>query len=209
LSKKILIGLLCLSLIAFIYFSASRPNPVSSPVPTPAPTPGSASLEEKICAKVSAQVGDCKKVILIDTNSNLAFVEVEWGIILVLISKDHTDIVKIISGLDFQEFREEKEETGPITWQAKNVQKYFSVIFGFARNNAKTIIINSEGDVQPNKFFVRDDSAGMSGGPGTAALWVWYITSKDKVKLPLKVTVYDADGHDIMEEVKRNNEKVN
>jgi hypothetical protein len=179
-SKKFLGALLCLGVIVVVYFSTSLP--ITAPSPTP--SPGSTSLEEKICAKVSAHYGDCKRIILIDTNSNLAFAESELGILPVLISKDHTDIVKMIHPLlYFQEFKEEKEERGPISWAVKNnVQKDFSVISGFATDEVKTIIINSAGDRQPNKFFVRDN------------LWVWYITSKDKINLPLSVTVYDANG---------------
>ena len=90
-SKKILIALLCLGLIVVLYFSAFRPgsSPGSNNIPT-------TSLEETICAKVEAQNGDCKKVILIDTDSNVAFVETEFGILPVLISKDHTKMVKMI-----------------------------------------------------------------------------------------------------------------
>ncbi len=191
-SKIILIAVLCLGLIVIFYFSTFRPSlsPASDSIPT-------TSLEEKICTKVAAQYGDCKKVILIDTDSNVAFAETEFGILPVLISKDHTEMVKMIYPvLDFQEFREEKEESGPITWKVENnVQKDFSMIYGFARDNAKTIIINSEGNIQPNKFFVRDDLAGMSGGSGTGALWVWYVTSKDEMIKPAVVTVYGADGH--------------
>ncbi|WP_066253933.1 hypothetical protein [Neobacillus drentensis] len=190
-SKKIIIALLCLGLIVVLYFSAFRSGsrPDSNTIPT-------TSLEESICAKVEAQNEDCKKVILIDTVSNVAFVETEFGILPVLISKDHTKMVKMIPGLDFQEFREEKEENGPITWRVENnVQKDFSIIYGFARDKAKTIIINSEGNIQPNKFYVRDDLAGMSGGSGTAALWVWYITSKDEMIKPADITVYGSDGH--------------
>lgn len=191
--KKILITLLCLGLIVVFYFSASLPG--SSPGPGSNSIPNT-SLEEIICTKVAAQYGNCKKVILIDTDSNVAFAETGFGILPVLISKDHSDMVKVIPGLDFQEFREEKEETGPITWRVENnVQKNFSIIFGFARDNAKTIIINSEGNVQPNKFFVRDDLAGTSRGSGTAALWVWYVISKDEMIKPADVTVYGADGH--------------
>jgi hypothetical protein len=86
--------------------------------------------------------------------------------------------------LDFQEFREETIERGPLDWRAKmNVQKNFSIIYGFAEDDAKTIIINSEGNVQPNRFFVRDN------------LWVWYAPFlRDKVTLPVKVTVYNADS---------------
>ncbi|WP_062232323.1 hypothetical protein [Fictibacillus sp. FJAT-27399] len=153
-------------------------------------------MEDIICSKVSAKHMECKQIRLIDMNSNLAFVETEFGILPVLISKDHTEMVKMIPGLDFQEFREEKEENGPITSRVGNdIQKDFSILYGFARDKAKTIIINSQDNIQPNKFFIRDDLAGMNGGPGTAPLWFWYVTSKDKIKLPVKSTVYDSNGH--------------
>jgi hypothetical protein len=184
-SKKFLITFLCLGLIVVIYFLAARPSPASTPAPTHAPIPGSKSLEDKICAQVSAHYGDCSKVIFTDMNSNIAFAEIESGILPVLISKDHTEMVKMIHPLmDFQDWKEERGDRGPISWQARNnVRKDFSMISGFAEDDAKTIFINSEGDIQPNKFFVRDN------------LWVWYITSKDKITLPVKVTVYDANGH--------------
>ncbi|MBV7504332.1 hypothetical protein KW850_03515 [Bacillus sp. sid0103] len=178
-SKKILMTILCLGLIVGIYFLASRPTKPASPtIPT-------TSLEERICEKVSSQFGDCKKILLFDTNSNLVFAESSTGIIPVLTNKGFTEFKKFIyPELDFQEFNEEKEERGPIDWRAKNnVQKDFSVIYGFAGDDAKTIVINSEGNIQPNRFFVRNN------------LWVWYATfQKDKVKLPVKVTVYDANG---------------
>ena len=185
-SKKYLLALLCLGLIVIIYIFVASPSPAPTPTPvsTPAPTPGSISLEDKICATVSAHYGDCKKVIITDMNSNIAFAEMDSGIVPVLFSKDHTEVVKMINPLDFQEWKEESGDRGPIGWQVRNnVQKDFSMISGFAEDDAKTIIINSEGDIQPNKFFVRDN------------LWVWYITSKDKFTLPVKVTVYDAKGH--------------
>ncbi len=108
------------------------------------------------------------------------------GIHPVLISKDHTEIVKMIHPLlYFQEFKEEKEERGPISWAVRNnVQKDFSVISGFATDEVKTIIIKNKGDIiQPKRLFLRDN------------LWVWYITSKEKINLPLNVTVYDIKGH--------------
>ena len=100
-SKKILAAVLCLGLIVVLYFSASPPDTGPGSIPT---TP---SLEEDICTKVAAKYGECKKVILIDIDSNVAFAETGSGILPVLISKDHNKIVKIIyPELNFQEFRE-------------------------------------------------------------------------------------------------------
>lgn len=181
-SKKILIAVLCLGLVLVIYFLALRPTKPANSDITTIPT---TSLEERICDRVSAQFGDCKKILLFDTNSNLVFAESSSGIIPVLTNKEFTEFKKFIYPMmDFQEFKEEKEERGPIDWRAENnVQKDFSVIYGFAEDDAKTIVINSEGNIQPNRFYVRDN------------LWVWYVTfQKDKVKLPVKVTVYNANG---------------
>jgi hypothetical protein len=183
--KNSLIAALCIGLMVETYFLASRPTSPAKPTISSSHMIPTISLEKRICERVSAQFGDCNKILLYDTNSNLVFVESRSGIIPVLTNSDFTEFKKLIYPmLDFQEFREEKEERGPIDWRVKNnVQKDLSVIYGFAEDKAKTIVINSEGNIQPNRFFVRDH------------LWVWYVTlHKDKVKLPIKVTVYDTDG---------------
>ncbi|WP_026564902.1 hypothetical protein [Bacillus sp. UNC41MFS5] len=183
--KKFFIAVLCLGLGAVIYFLSSRPtSPTKPAIPTKLNIP-STSLEESICEKVTTQFGDCKKILLFDANSNLVFAESSSGIFPVLTNKEFTKFNKFIFPMmDFQEFKEENVERGPIDWRAKNnVQKDFSVIYGFAEDEAKTIVINSESNIQPNRFFVRDN------------LWVWYAAfQKDKVTLPVKVTVYNADG---------------
>lgn len=183
-SKKILIAVLCLGLAAVICFLALRPIESDHSTNSAINTIPATSLEESICKRVSAQFGDCKKILLYDTHSNLVFIESSTGIIPVLTNKGFTKFKKFIPIMDFQEFKEEKAERGPIDWRAKNnLQKDFSIIYGFAEDDAKTIVINSEGNIQPNRFFVQDN------------LWVWYVTfQKDKVKLPVKVTAYNANG---------------
>ncbi|MBM6619076.1 hypothetical protein [Bacillus suaedaesalsae] len=184
-SKKIILAALSICLLIVFYLFASRPiSPVKPTIPASSSIPA-LSLEERVCEEVSVKFGDCKKIHLFDANSKLVFAESSSGIIPVLTNEDFTEFKKIInSTLDFQEFKEEKGDRVPIDWRAKNnVQKDFSVIYGFAEDEAKTIVINSEGNIQPNKFFVREN------------LWVWYVTfQKDKVKLPVEVTVYGAEG---------------
>jgi hypothetical protein len=184
-SKNILIAALCIGIIVETYFLATRLISPTQPSISSNHLIPTVSLEKRICEKVSAQFGDCKKLLLYDTNSNLVFSESSSGIIPVLTNKEFTEFKKFIYPmLDFQEFKEEKEERGPIDWRVKNnVQKDLSIIYGFAEDKAKIIVINSEGNIQPNRFFVRDN------------LWVWYVTlHKEKAQLPVKVTVYDADG---------------
>ncbi|PLT31812.1 hypothetical protein [Peribacillus deserti] len=200
-SKKIVIASLWLGLAAVIYFLAARPSILDKPAsPTHSVSPAAiptTSLEQEICAEIEGKNEECKRIHLFDADSHLVFAEDSSGIIPVLTNKEFTEFKKFIyPGLNFQEFREEKEETGPIVWCVKNnVQKDFSLVYGFARDEAKTIVINSEGGIQPNRFFIRDDLAGKSGSSGTGALWVWYAAfRKDKIKLPLQVTVYDAKG---------------
>lgn len=177
--RKILFTIFCIGLVVVIYFSASRPSePANFIIPA-------TSLEENICEKVSAQFGDCKKILLFDANSHLVFAESSSGIIPVLTNREFTHFKKFIYPMmDFQEFDEEKIERGLIDWRADNhVQEDISIIYGFAADDAKTIVINSEGNVQPNRFFVRDN------------LWVWYaVFQKDQVTLPVEVTVYNANG---------------
>lgn len=183
-SKKFVIAALFLGLFAIIFFMILRPDVPSDSTNSAITSIPSTSLEENICERVTVQFGDCKKILLFDRNSNLVFAESTSGIIPVLTNKEFTEFKKFMPIMDFQEFKEEKAERGPINWRAANhVQKKFSIIYGFAEDDAKTIVINSEGHIQPNKFFVRDN------------LWVWYVTfPKDKVTLPVKVTVYNADG---------------
>ncbi|WP_144555124.1 hypothetical protein [Bacillus sp. X1(2014)] len=184
-SKNIFIAVLCFGLIAVFYFLSSRPTFPTKPAISSKPTIPTTSLEESICERVKTQFGDCKRILLFDANSKLVFAENSTGIFPVLTNKEFTNFNKFIFPMmDFQEFKEEKVERGPIDWRVKNnVLKNFSVIYGFAEDTAKTIVINSEGNIQPNRFFVRDN------------LWVWYVTfQKDKVTLPVKVTVYDLNG---------------
>jgi hypothetical protein len=184
------IATLCLGIMVIIYFLSWRPTSPTKPTISDSPTIPPSSLEERICEKVKEQFGDCKKILLFDASSNLVFAESSSGIIPVLTNKGFTDFKKFIyPEMNFQEFNEEKEERGPIDWRANSkVQKDFSVIYGCAEDEAKTIVINSEGNIQPNRFFVRDN------------LWVWYVTFQtDKVKLPVKITVYDADGQIIVQ----------
>ncbi|WP_090236941.1 hypothetical protein [Fictibacillus solisalsi] len=181
--KKWLFTVLCLGIIVVIYLFVSWPLSPDSPAPPDIPA---TSLEEQVCQRVAAQDGDCKGIRLFDADSHLVFAESSAGITPALTNNEFTEIKKFIYPmLNYQEFNEERGDRGPIIWQAKNkVQKKLSVIYGFAGNEAKTIVITSEGNVQPNRFFVRDN------------LWVWYVTfQKDSVKLPVKVTVYDAKGN--------------
>ncbi|MGG1576222.1 hypothetical protein [Fictibacillus sp. NRS-1165] len=181
-SKKWLLAVLCIGIIA-IYFFVSRPSSPASPAPPDIPA---TSLEEQVCQRVADQDGDCKGIRFFDADSHLVFAESSTGITPALTNNEFTEFRKFIFPmLNFQEFNEERGDRGPIIWQVKNkVQKNLSIIYGFAEDEAKTIVINSESNVQPNRFFVRDN------------LWVWYATfQKDNVKLPVKVTVYDAKGN--------------
>lgn len=179
--KKSLLAVLSLGLIlAVVYLLASRTAEPAKPV-IPA-----VSMEKSICEKVSEQFGeDCERILLFDPHSRLVFAEINSGIIPVLTNQEFTEFKKFIYPMmDFQEFSEEKGDRGVIDWRAdKKSEKDFSIIYGFAEEDAKTIVINSEGNIQPSRFWVRDN------------LWVWYaVFEKDEIKLPVEVTVYDAEG---------------
>jgi hypothetical protein len=194
-NKKVAVIILCFA-IAAVYYSIASFRTADQKHTIEHPSIPASSLEKQVCEKLLAKNQDCKRVLLFDADSQLLFAESSQGIIPVLTNKEFTEAKKMMPELNFQEFREEKEETGPIVWHVRNkVQKKLSIIYGFARDNAKTIMINSEGNIQPTRFFVRNDSVGTSGGSGTAGLWVWYVTvHQDKVKLPIQIAVYDAKG---------------
>lgn len=176
--KNSVIVVLLFALIIVVYFWGPRPaKPSSFTVPT-------TSLEENICEKAATQFGDCNKILLFDSNSNLVFAETSVGIVPALINKEFTKSEKFIPIMDFQEFKEEVGDRGPLDWRVANkIREDLSIIYGFAEDDAKTIVISSEGNVQPNKFYVRDN------------LWVWYATfEKEKIKLPVEVTAYDESG---------------
>lgn len=182
--KGVIAVLVLLLFAAGAVYLSDRMDTDAEPAAAPVPKPGSAALEDEIAEKVTAHYGEESKVIFIDTAANLAFIESKEGILPVLISDDHTKMVKMIHPIhSFQEWGEEQGERGPIGWRVENeVQKEFSVISGFAVNEAKTIILNSEGNQVPSKFRISED------------LWVWYMTSKEPISLPVKLTVYDGTG---------------
>jgi len=178
-----LVAILCLALVGVMYFGMFRPAKTANT--TAISTIPSTSLEESICENVTAQFGDCKKILLFDTNSKLVFAQSSSGIVPVLTNSEFTEMKKFISPMmDFQEFREEKVERGHLDWRVNNqVQKNFSLIYGFVEDDVKTIVINSEGNVQPNRFYAHDN------------LWVWYaVIPKNKVNMPVEVTAYHANG---------------
>lgn len=179
--KKSLLALLSLGLIfGLIYVLASRTaEPAKPAIPA-------VSLEKSICERVSEQFGeDCQRILLFDPHSRLVFAETNSGIIPVLTNQEFTEFKKFIYPImDYQEFSEEKGDRGPIDWRADHKsEKDFAIIYGLAEDEAKTIVINSEGNIQPSRFWVREN------------LSVWYaVFEKDEIKLPVETAVYDAEG---------------
>ncbi|MGV3464026.1 MAG: hypothetical protein ACO1OT_01875 [Heyndrickxia sp.] len=189
--KKLLLALLGLGLIVLLYFTVLRPANTPKKE-TNTPEERNATIEEsptiyegKLCAQLSNQSDVPAKIEFIDVKSNLVFCKNDIGFMPVLTNKDFTDVKKAFHALDFQEFKEELVERGYITWQADSVPKEnFSMLSGFATDKVKTLVINSEKNIQPNRFFIRDN------------LWFWYVTfPKAKVNMPIKVTSYDEKGN--------------
>ncbi|KQL50524.1 hypothetical protein AN964_22975 [Heyndrickxia shackletonii] len=191
--KRLFFILLGLVLIALIYFTVI--SPATTPKERSSTTEKNNSAieasptkyEDKFCAQLSGQSDVPAKIDFIDVKSNLVFCKNDLGVMPILTNKEFTDVKKAFHALNFAEFKEELVERGYITWQADNFPKEkFSMISGFATDKVKTIIINSEDNIQPNKFFIGDN------------VWFWYVTfHKDKVNMPIKVTSYDAKGHNL------------
>ncbi|WP_033829676.1 hypothetical protein [Bacillus andreraoultii] len=180
--KKMIIAAICFVVLVIICIWVLRPtSPVNFTVPQP-------SLEKTVCDKVSAEIGDCKRILLFDRDSNLVFVEASEGIVPVRTNESFTKVQNIIFPImDFAEFKEEHSDRGPIDWRvATDIDGKSSFIYGFAEDEAKTIVINREGKIQPNKFYIRDH------------LSVWYVLiDKPEITLPLDVSVYDNNGQKI------------
>lgn len=168
--KKILLTILSLAFIAVISFLVLRPE---------------TSSEEEICVQASKQFDLSSQLRFMDVSANIAFCESESGVMPVLTNKEFTKVKNAFHELDFQEFNEEKVDRGLISWQADQAPKEkFAMISGFANDEIKSIIINSENNVQPNRFLIRDN------------LWFWYFTTeKEKVNMPIEVTAFDEEGH--------------
>lgn len=182
--KSLIIAFLIFGLVITVFLILSGPSNSIKPAYATITSIPTTSLEEKVCQKITEQTGDCNRILFYDTNSRLVFAESSIGIVPVLTNEEMTDIQKTLNIMDFQEFKEEKAERGPIDWRAANkVQKNFTVIYGFAEDSAKTIVITSERNTQPHRFYIDNN------------LWVWYATfPKNEVQLPVEVTVYDENG---------------
>lgn len=193
--KKLLIALLGIGLIVLLYFTVLHPattpkEKTNTTEESKTSIEGSPTIYEgKLCAQLSSQSDVPAKIVFIDVKSNLVFCKNDIGVMPVLTNKDFTEVTKAFHALDFQEFKEELVERGYITWQADSVPKEkFSMLSGFATDKVKTLIINSEKNIQPNRFFIHDN------------LWFWYVTfPKAKVNMPIKVTSYDAEGNNLTE----------
>jgi len=142
-------------------------------------------FEDKFCAQLSSSSDVPAKIVFIDVKSKLVFCENNIGVMPVLANKEFTDFKRALGTLDLQEFGEELVEKGYISYAVDSLpNENFSMISGFATDKVKTIVINSEGNIQPNRFIIGDN------------LWFWYATfHKEKVNMPPKVTSYDAKGH--------------
>ncbi|PKR84412.1 hypothetical protein [Heyndrickxia camelliae] len=188
--KKLLLAIFGLVLIVALYFTVMRPtteakektNITAENNTTIKVSP--TNFEKKLCAQLSKQSDVPAKIEFIDVKSKLVFCKNDIGVMPVLTNKDFTKVKKAFHALDFQEFKEELAERGYITWQADSVPKEkFSMLSGFATDKVKSIRINSEKNIQPNRILIRKN------------LWFWYATfPKAKVNMPIKVTSYDAKG---------------
>ncbi|KRG16731.1 hypothetical protein ACA29_03765 [Lederbergia galactosidilytica] len=173
--SKLLLIIISLAFIVFIFFSVLRP---------------AINGEEGICVQASKQFDAPSKARFVDASSNLVFCESESGVMPVLTNKEFTKVKNTFRELDFQEFKEEKVERGLISWQVEEDPKEkFSMISGFANDEVKSIKLNSEAGIQPNRIYLRED------------LWLWYfIADKGKINMPVEVMAIDENGNIISED---------
>lgn len=141
-----------------------------------------ASFEDRICDKITEKDNGCFKVYHVDVDSKLIFYQNNAGLMYAMTNDDLTKVTSVNGHLDFNW---EMETDEPLVWRgSENPQDEFSMIWGFANNKVKNIIIKSEEDQQPNKIKIREN------------VWLWYLDFKDShLNMPIMITAYDENGN--------------
>lgn len=179
--KKMFLGFLGIGMIIILYFLIINTKDFGGKITNDSIT--KETLQKRFCETLAKQYGDCKRVVELDRDLNVFFAEGEIGIIPVLTNKDFTKMIKTMNVVSYQEFKEEKGDRLPYGWQVhNNIAKDVSMISGLASSDVKKMVINSEGNITPNIIPVQDNVS------------FWYVVlKKDKVHVPVKITVYDKE----------------
>lgn len=137
------------------------------------------SFEERVCNEIVKFDNDCEKIYHVDLDSKIIFYKNNSGIMFARTDDNLLDVVEVHGKLS-SELIGSSSKT--FEWLG-NSSSNFSIIWGFHRNEIRTILINSENNTQPNRIKIGEN------------LWLWYsVFNKDELNMPIKVTAYDNEG---------------
>ncbi|WP_243299965.1 hypothetical protein [Bacillus litorisediminis] len=158
------LGIMCT--VYFVFFSSSN------------------SYSERLCNQIEKVDSECSDIYLVDSNSNIVFYKNESKLMFAQTNDDLTEI-KTISGSLSLKWMFDSDE--PLLWSTiGGFQDGYSMIWGFASDVVKSIVITSENSIQPNKIKINDE------------LWLWYQTiNRDQINMPVTINAFDGEGNKI------------
>ncbi|WP_096153285.1 MULTISPECIES: hypothetical protein [Bacillus] len=140
------------------------------------------SLEKMLCSQIIKEDSECLKIFHVDNQSNLVVYQNNTHIMIARMNESYSKVENLSGGVGFQSF---KETGDSFLWQGSEYSTDESPkIYGLARDEVKSIIIESEGNKQPNRIYVGD---GIS-------LWYVELTDSNRLNLPITIKAYDEKG---------------
>ena len=143
------------------------------------------SFEDTLCNRIVKLDSACSKVFYVDNQSNLVIYQNDSYIRVAKMNESLSKVEELAGGFNLHTFLNAGDF---LNWSGN---EYSSgeppVISGLARYDVKSIIIESEGNIQPNKIYVGD------------GIWFWYVEliDSEKMNLPITIKAYDEKGEQL------------
>lgn len=139
------------------------------------------SVQEKICKVLKKADFGCEEVFHIDLQTNLVFYQNDTNLMFAMI-EDTINKVRHVSGfINLDGF---KNAGAIFDWHGtESESEDHYILYGLASDEVKSIIIESEGNTQPNKIYI---------GEG---IWLWYLVLESKMKMPIIIKALDENGN--------------
>ena len=143
------------------------------------------SFDDTLCNRIAKLDSACSKVFYVDYQSNLVIYQNDSYIRLAKMNESFSKVEELAGGFNLHTFLNTADF---LNWTGN---EYSSgeppVISGLAKYDVKSIIIESEGNIQPNKIYVGD------------GIWLWYVEliDSEKLNLPILIKAYDKNGEQL------------
>ena len=148
-------------------------------------SPTSQRFEDKLCNQIAKLDSACSKVFYVDNQSNLVIYRNDSYLMLAKMNESLSKVEDLAGGVDLQSFLNASDF---LIWKGNEYSSGESpMISGLARYDVKSIIIESEDNIQPNKIYVGD------------GIWFWYVEliDSEKLNLPITIKAYDKNGEQL------------